>query len=81
LTQASSTDIERIFSRGRDLLDYHCNRLTAESMWALLCLGDWIRNRIITINDITQFLAVKDNGVVSESESENENVGPEADQE
>jgi len=72
LSPASSTDIERIFSRGRDLLDYRRNRLTAESMRALLCLRDWIRNGIIAIDEITEFLAAKSSGVVSESESEDE---------
>jgi len=72
LFQASSTDIEHIFSRGRDLLDYRRNRLTAESMRALLCVGNWIRNGIITIDNITGFLAAGDGGAESATEDEEE---------
>jgi len=59
---ASSTDIERIFSRGRDILTYRRNRLSAESVQALLCLGDWLRTGIVTIDDITGFLEAGDQG-------------------
>jgi len=54
---ASSTDIEPVFSRGRDLQDYCHNRLSAESMQALLCLGDWICQGVVTMTDITGSLA------------------------
>jgi len=72
LFQASSTDIEHIFSRVRDLLDCHQNRLTAESMRALLCVGNWICNSIITIDNITGFLVAGDGGAESETEDEEE---------
>src|SRR5882757_3298290 len=36
-------DMEHVFSQGRLLLPYIHNRLSSESMRALLCLGDWCR--------------------------------------
>jgi hypothetical protein len=38
---ATSTEVERVFSRGRLLLPYVRNRLSAQSTRALLCLGYW----------------------------------------
>jgi hypothetical protein len=38
---ATSTDVERVFSRGHLLLPYVRNRLSAKSTRALLCLGHW----------------------------------------
>jgi hypothetical protein len=38
---ATSTGVERMFSRGRLLLPYVRNRLSAQSTRALLCLGYW----------------------------------------
>src|SRR3981189_674270 len=38
---ATSTDVERIFSRGRLLLSHVCNRLLVQSTRALMCLGAW----------------------------------------
>jgi hypothetical protein len=38
---ATSTEVERLFSRGRLLLPYVRNRLSAHSTRALLCLGYW----------------------------------------
>jgi len=40
-TIGSSVGIEHVFSQGRLVLLYMCNRLSSESMRALLCLGDW----------------------------------------
>ena len=41
LSIATSTDVERIFSRGRLLLSHVCNRLSVQSTRALMCLGTW----------------------------------------
>jgi hypothetical protein len=38
---ATSTEVEQLFSRGRLLLPYVHNRLSAHSTRALLCLGYW----------------------------------------
>ena len=41
LSIATSTDVERIFSRGRLLLSHVRNRLSVQSTRALMCLGTW----------------------------------------
>jgi hypothetical protein len=38
---ATSVDVERTFSKGRILLSHLRNRLSVESMRALICLGVW----------------------------------------
>ncbi|KAJ7483739.1 hypothetical protein B0H11DRAFT_1640260, partial [Mycena galericulata] len=49
---ATSTSVERLFSMGRHLLHFTRNRLSAESIRAYLCLGDWGRRNLIDMNDI-----------------------------
>jgi len=66
---ASSTDIERIFSRGRDLLEYRRNCLSPESLQALLCLGDWIQTGAVTVHNITGYLVAEEQ---DESDSDSE---------
>jgi hypothetical protein len=39
--------MERVFSQGHQLLPYVCNRLSSESMRALLCLIDWSRHGLV----------------------------------
>ena len=38
---ATSVDVKRLFSRGRVLLSHTRNRLSSQSIRALLCLGSW----------------------------------------
>lgn len=38
---ATSVDVEQVFSHGRLLLLHVHNRLSAQTTWALMCLGDW----------------------------------------
>ncbi|KDR79571.1 hypothetical protein GALMADRAFT_47315, partial [Galerina marginata CBS 339.88] len=38
---ATSTDVERLFSRGRLILSHTRSRLSPQSTRALLCLGSW----------------------------------------
>jgi hypothetical protein len=49
---ATSTDVERIFSRGRILLSHIRNRLSAQSTRAILCLGSWSLLGLIKDKDI-----------------------------
>ncbi|KZV81577.1 hypothetical protein EXIGLDRAFT_590460, partial [Exidia glandulosa HHB12029] len=49
---ATSVDVERVFSRGRQLLPYNRNRLSAESVRALLCVGAWSRMDFVRDNDV-----------------------------
>ncbi|KAF5356677.1 hypothetical protein D9758_013731 [Tetrapyrgos nigripes] len=51
---ATSTDVERIFSRGRFLLPYICNRLSAETTRALMCLSQWSLLGLIDDNDVVE---------------------------
>ena len=39
--QATSVDVECVFSRGRLILSHVQSRLSAQSTRALLCLGSW----------------------------------------
>ena len=38
---ATSVDVERLFSCGHVLLSHTCNRLSSQSIHALLCLRSW----------------------------------------
>lgn len=57
---ATSTAVERVFSRGRHLLHYTRSRLSGASVRAYMCLGDWSRNDLISDKDIMD--ALKDGG-------------------
>ena len=48
----TSVDIERIFSRGRLILPHVRNGLSAQSIRALLCLGEWSLLGLIEDDDI-----------------------------
>ncbi|EMD32854.1 hypothetical protein CERSUDRAFT_160869 [Gelatoporia subvermispora B] len=48
----TSVDVERVFSRGRLLLSHIRNGLSARSVRALLCLGEWVRLGFLTEKDI-----------------------------
>ena len=39
--------MERVFSQGRLLLPHIHNRLSSESMRALLCIGDWSQHGLL----------------------------------
>jgi hypothetical protein len=53
---AMSVSVERIFSRGRILLQHLQNRLSTQSVCALLCVGDWLKEGILTKEDIQKIL-------------------------
>ena len=57
---ATSVNVERLFSRGRLLLPYIRNRLSAESVRALLCLGDWARLDLINDDELLHVTAEKE---------------------
>ena len=48
----TSTAVERVFSLGRGLLQYTRNRLSPASICAYLCLGDWCRNGLVSIDKL-----------------------------
>ena len=49
---ASSIAVERVFSEGRLLISHVCNRLSAQSTRALLCLGYWSKLGYIKLDDL-----------------------------
>ena len=49
---ATSMDIERIFSKGCLLLSHVCNRLSAQSTHAILCLGSWSLLNLVKDDDV-----------------------------
>ncbi|KAF5337792.1 hypothetical protein D9758_016288 [Tetrapyrgos nigripes] len=68
---ATSTDVERVFSRGRFLLPYVRNRLSADSTRALICLGQWSLMDLIHDEDV---LAVAKLPEVEDPEQEAEDI-------
>ena len=50
--QATSVDVERTFSRGRLILPYVRNRLSAQSTRAQLCVGNWSLHGYIHDSDV-----------------------------
>jgi hypothetical protein len=62
LSVATSTDVERIFSRGRLLLSHIRNRLSAQSTRAVLCLGYWSLLGFVKDKDVLAVTARKDDG-------------------
>jgi hypothetical protein len=51
---ATSTQVERAFSLGRQLLHFTRNRLSPRSIRAFLCLGDWGRRELVDIKDVLE---------------------------
>ena len=51
-TTATSTDVERVFSKGRLLLPHIRNRLSSQSICALMCLGEWSLLGLVKDKDI-----------------------------
>lgn len=49
---ATSTDVERLFSRGRLILSHTRSRLATQSTRALLCLGSWSLAGLVKDSDV-----------------------------
>ena len=58
--QATSIDVEHLFSRGRLLLSHVCNRLSAQTMRVLLCLGSWSLAGMVMDDDILKVALLND---------------------
>jgi hypothetical protein len=56
---ATSTAVERVFSQGRQLLNFTRNRLSASSIRASLCFGDWSRKELVQSSDIVDAIVSK----------------------
>jgi hypothetical protein len=57
---ATSIDVERIFSRGRLILSHICNRLSAQTTHALLCLGSWSLLGMVRDEDVLKVALLQD---------------------
>lgn len=49
---ATSVDVERLFSRGRVILNHMRNSLDPRMFCAMLCLGEWIGAGVIQYEDL-----------------------------
>ena len=50
---ATSVDVERVFSRGRLIINHLRSRLSGLSVRALMCLGEWSQMGLINVDDLT----------------------------
>ncbi|EDR11839.1 uncharacterized protein LACBIDRAFT_313687 [Laccaria bicolor S238N-H82] len=57
---ATSTDVERLFSRGRLILSHTRSRLSMESTCALLCLGSWSLAGLVKDSDVEAVAVLDD---------------------
>lgn len=60
LSLATSTDVERLFSRGRLILSHTRSRLSTESTRALLCLGSWSLAGLVKDSDVEAVAVLDD---------------------
>ena len=58
--EATSTDVERVFSKGRLVLSHVRNRLSVASTRALMCLGAWSRLGLVREADIKAAASLPD---------------------
>ena len=57
---ATSVDVERLFSRGRNVLSHVRNRLSSQSVRALLCLGSWSSMGLVKDVDVRKVAVMDD---------------------
>ena len=57
---ATSVDVERLFSRGRIVLSHVRNRLSSQSVRALLCLGSWSSMGLVKDVDVKKVVVMDD---------------------
>ena len=57
---ATSVDVERLFSRGCIVLSHVHNRLSSQSVCALLCLGSWSLMGLIKDVDVKKIVVMDD---------------------
>ena len=53
-------DVEWIFSHGQLLISHIWNWLSAQSTWALLCLGSWSKMGLIKDKDVMAVAVLAD---------------------
>jgi hypothetical protein len=52
LLQATTVDVEWVFSQGRLILPYVCSRLSVQTTRALMCIGAWSNLGLVKDKDI-----------------------------
>ncbi|KAI1788192.1 hypothetical protein LXA43DRAFT_895039, partial [Ganoderma leucocontextum] len=57
---ATSIDVERLFSRGRLVLSHVRNRLSAQSVRAILCVGSWSVLGLVKSDDARKVAQLED---------------------
>lgn len=57
---ATSVDVERVFSTGRIILSHLRNRLSVQSIRALMCVGTWSKMGFVKTSDITDVTMLDD---------------------
>ena len=57
---ATSVDVERLFSRGHIVLSHVRNRLSSQSVRALLCLGSWSSMGLVKDVDVKKVVVMDD---------------------
>lgn len=70
---ATSTAVERIFSKGRQLLHFTRSRLSAASVRAYMCIGDWSRKDLVVEEDLLEVVSPKRKRSESTEKLEGEN--------
>ena len=59
-SSGTSTAVERVFSKGHQLLSYTRNRLSPSSIRSLLCFGDWSRKDLVHMPDLVEAVGGKE---------------------
>lgn len=57
---ATSVEVERTFSKGRQLLSYQRSRLSSKSTRAVMCLGEWSKLGYVEDKDISSVVQLPD---------------------
>ena len=60
--QATSINVEYVFSQGQLLLSHVCSHLSVQSTCALLCLGKWSALNLVKGSDLRASLGVENMG-------------------
>ena len=69
---ATSTEVERVFSQGQQLLHFTRNRLSPSSIRAYMCLGSWSRHELLSMENLLSVLREKKRGRWAETNGEDQ---------
>jgi hypothetical protein len=57
---ATSTTVERVFSKGHQLLSFTRNHLSPVSICSILCFGDWSQKGLVHMPDLVSAVGAKE---------------------